>query len=297
MSYSQLEPSNKPKPFFGGDDEISFRNILSFLRAAYKTILAFGMLGLLFSVVYLSLTPKKYEAIAQITMAQIGSSGINNIGGGNNNINPLGVNVEEPALLVSRLASPTSFPSSVTEICGYQDRSDAGLMLSKSIVLTVPKGLNSVIELKAFGRTSEAAKACALAVFELIKLTQSQIIAPYIEEAKIKLADDEERLARAKDFVAKADKSGSVMGAAYLSTRDEIRYLLDEITALKNVVTSNQNRSTRLLAPVYVGEMPISPKKRMVFAFGLMVGLLFGLLISLARQAVFNGNGNTGLAP
>ena len=52
-----------------------------------------------------------------------------------------------------------------------------------------------------------------------------QIVAPYIEEAKIKLADAEDRLAKAKELLAKADKSGSAIDAIYLSTRDEIRYL------------------------------------------------------------------------
>jgi hypothetical protein len=60
-----------------------------------------------------------------------------------------------------------------------------------------------------------------------------QIVAPYIEEAKIKLADAEDRLAKAKELLAKADKSGSAIDAIYLSTRDEIRHQLDEITALK----------------------------------------------------------------
>lgn len=50
-------------------------------------------------------------------------------------------------------------------------------------------------------------------------------MAPYIEEAKIKLADAEDRLAKAKELLAKADKSGSAIDAIYLSTRDEIRYL------------------------------------------------------------------------
>ena len=143
-----------------------------------------------------------------------------------------------------------------------------------------------MVELKTVGPTPQVAQACNLAVYELIKTTQSQIIAPYIEEAKVKLLDDEARLQKAKDLVAKADKSGSAMGAAYLSTRDEIRYLLDEISALKSVVASNQSRATRLVAPVYGGDTPIAPKKRVALIAGLFGGLCLGLLIALARQMI-----------
>ena len=98
----------------------------------------------------------------------------------------------------------------------------------------------NVVELKTFGGSAQVAQDCAQGVFDLIKITQAKIDTPYIEQAKIKLADAEDRLAKAKELLTKADKSGSAIDAIYLSTRDEIRYLLDEITALKNIVTTNQ---------------------------------------------------------
>lgn len=260
------------------EDEISLPDILSFLKSAWKTITIFGLIGIVLSIAYLVIIPKQYEAVAQIVMAQIGAA--------NNNVNPLGVNIEEPALLVSRMSLPTSFTPQTTAACGLADISNSGATLAKGIKLAPAKGVASLVELKTFGPSQEAALSCANAIFELIKTTQSQILMPYIEEAKIKLADDEVRLAKASDLVARADKSGSVMGAVYLSTRDEIRYLLDEITALKNVVTSNQNRMTHLVAPIYASDLPISPKKRMALAGGLFGGLFLGLLIALARQMI-----------
>lgn len=262
------------------DEEISLIDILRFLKKSWKTIAITALVGLVLAMTYLASTPKQYEAVAQITMAQIGAA--NN----NNNINPLGVNIEEPALLIARMSSPTSFTPEVMAACGLQDQANAALVLTKSIKLILPKGVANVVELKTFGRSPQEAKQCNLAIFELIKTTQSQIVAPYIAEAKVKLDDDIERLAKAKDLVAKADKSGSAMGAAYLSTRDEIRYLLDEITALKNVVTSNQNRATRLVSPVYAGDMPIAPKKRNILAAGLFGGLFLGLLIAMGRSMI-----------
>lgn len=260
-------------------EEISLLDILCFLKTTYKTILIFGAAGLAIATAYLAITPKQYEATAQIAMAQIGTANNNN----NNNLNPLGINIEEPSLLIARMAQPTSFTPQVVSGCGMEKTANSGAVLSKSIKLAPPKGVANVVELRVLGKSPEVALSCAQAIFDLIKATQSQIVAPYIEEAKIKLKDDEERLAKAKDLLAKADKSGSAMGAAYLSTRDEIRFLLDEITALKNVVTSNQNRATRLIAPIFASDIPVAPKKRLVLAGGLFGGLFAGLLLALAR--------------
>ncbi|QWC97171.1 hypothetical protein G6729_01630 [Polynucleobacter paneuropaeus] len=259
-------------------EEISLLDILRFLKSAYKVILVFGALGITLSIAYLAITPKQYEATAQIAMAQIGTA--------NTNINLLGTNIEEPALLVSRMSLPTSYTPQTIAACGLDDSSNAGAILSKSIKLVPAKGVANVVELKTFGPSQEVALSCANAIFELIKATQFLILMPYIDEAKMKLVDDEGRLAKAKDLVAKADKSGSVMSAAYLLTRDEIRYLLDEVTALKNVITSNQNRATHLIAPIYASDLPISPKKSIALAGGLFGGLFLGLLIALARQMI-----------
>ena len=270
--------SHSLRPSLDADQEISLIDFMRFLKSVRTTIAIAGLAGIVLSITYLAITPKQYEATAQIVMAQIGSA--------NNNINPLGINVEEPALLVSRMSLPTSFTSQTITACGLGDSSDAGAALTKGIKLALAKGVANVVELKTFGPSQEAVLICANAIFDLIKTTQSQILMPYIEEAKIKLADDEVRLAKARDLVARADKSGAVMSAAYLSTRDEIRYLLDEITALKNVVTNNQNRMTHLVAPIYASDSPITPKKRMTLAVGLFGGLFLGLLIALARQAI-----------
>lgn len=278
-------PSNNSE-FAQQDREISLLDILRFLKSAYKTITITGVVGLATAIAYLAIAPKQYEAVVQIAMAQIGtSSNINNIG--NNSVNPLGINIEEPSLLISRLSSPTSFTPEVLGVCKTDTDLNSSAALAKVIKLASPRGVANIVELRTFAASPQDAKSCAKAIFELIKSTQAQIMAPYVEEARIKLLDDEERLHKARDLVAKADKSGSAMGAAYLSTRDEIRFLMDEITALKNVVTSNQSRATRLIAPIYTSDIPIAPNKRMALAGGLVGGLFLGLLIALARKVIY----------
>lgn len=273
-------PSNN-SGFNQPEQGISLQDILDFLKSAYKILVIAAIIGFVVAITYLSITPKQYQAVAQIAMAQIGIASSNN-----NNLNPLGINIEEPPLLIARLSSPTSFVPEVIEACKVDQTSSPAASLVNSFSLTLPKGLANVVELRTFATSPQDAQSCAQAIFELIKTSQAQIVAPYVEDAKTKLFDDEERLAKAKDLVAKADKSGSAMGAAYLSTRDEIRFLLDEIAGLKNVVSSNQSRATRLIAPIYASDTPIAPKKRAVLAGGLSGGLFLGLLIALARKMI-----------
>ncbi|QWD23661.1 hypothetical protein G6687_01685 [Polynucleobacter paneuropaeus] len=251
----------------------------AFLKGAYKTILVFGALGLAIAIAYLVITPNRFEAVAQIQMAQ--TSGANN----NNNLNSLGVNIEEPALLIARLSSPSSFSAGAIAACGQQAQSNSALAAVQTIKLTPIKGISNVVELKTVGPTSEAASICAQAIFELIKTSQAQIQAPYLEEAQTRLVEDKSRLDQAKALVAKADKSGAVMGAAaYLSTRDEIKLLSDQMALLQDLISFSQSHVTRLASPIYASDNPVAPKKRIASLAGLLGGLLLGLLIALGRQ-------------
>ena len=137
MSYPISQSHNQEQSLDLNAQEVSLIDILRFLKGAWKLMALAGMLGLATSIAYLALTPKQYEAVAQITMAQIGAANNNN----NNNINPLGINIEEPTLLIARLSSPTSFTPPVIAACGLEHEANAALALSKSVKLTVPKGL------------------------------------------------------------------------------------------------------------------------------------------------------------
>lgn len=265
--------------------EISLFDILHFLKSAYKIIVISSVVGFSCAVIYLNITPKQYEAVAQIAIAQINITHQNS-NSNSNNVGPLSVNIEDPQLLITRLGQPTSFTPQVLVACKVDGGDSPREALAKSIKLSQPKGVSNLVEVKTFATSPQDAQSCAQAIFELIKTTQAQIVAPYIENAKTRLAEDERRLLEAKNLLAKADKSGLAMGAAYLATRDEIRFLLDEIATLNNVIASSQMKAVRLISPIYASDAPIAPKRRIVLAGGILGGLLFGLMLALTRQTI-----------
>jgi LPS O-antigen subunit length determinant protein (WzzB/FepE family) len=259
------------------EDEISFKDIIDFLIESWKSIFVSGLLGILASSVYLIVTPNQYQATAQIQMAQISAS---------NNANPLGVNIEEPNLLMSRLKLPTTYSPEVITACGFENASSPAESLASGAKLSVVKDVGSMVELKINRDSKEIAINCAQALFESIKISQNQIIKPYIEESKALLVKYEARLANSQSLVSRADKSGAALSAAYLANRDEVKYLTEEIFRLNTFITTTYTRQAKLVAPIYAADAPVFPKKRISLIVGLMAGLLLGLLFVTAKKAL-----------
>lgn len=260
-----LQHSNVP---LNQDNEISLLDTFVFLKRSYKLISFVGLLGVAASFGYILITPKQYEAGAIIQIAGIDDW------------------FEKPATLIVRLSYPTAYTPEVVKACGLDSAKNAQAIMSESVKLTIPKGINNLVDLKIIGESPEAAMICAQAVFDLIKTTQTQIATPYIEEAKVKISDYEGRLAKTKDLVAKAGKLDLGMGVVYLSTRDEIHFLLDKIADLRNKVDAYDINTTRLVAPIYASGNPIAPKKRNALLVGLLGGLFLGFLIGYGRQLI-----------
>jgi uncharacterized protein involved in exopolysaccharide biosynthesis len=262
------------------EEEIPFLDIVHFLMRSWKIIAIFTIISFGTTVIYLLIAPKQYQAIAKIHMAQISAAV-------NSNINPMGIiNIEDPSLLIARMSSPTYFTPATIAACGLDGKENATSILVKSIKLSQNKGTPNIVELKTTASDPEGAQQCANAIFELIKTYQDEILAPYILDAKIKLAEGQARLEKEKDVIGKADKSGMALSATYLSSRDEIRSLLDEIKLLQNIVSREIYRSTRLIVPIYASNIPTSPQKKVVLTAGLFGGLFLGLIIAFGRQLI-----------
>ena len=271
----QNSENRNPRVVESGEDEISLLDILLFFKDEYRFILGFTLLGFVGAASYLWTVPKQYEARAQIKMAQISAGNV---------VSPSGTTIEEPQALIARMAIPTTYPKETITLCGLAEQKDGGSVLAKKVKLSLPQGLGGTVDLEIRDTSKEVAEACANAIYEFVKTSQAQLIAPYIEEASKKLIIEKERLSRATEFIARADKSGSGVSGAYLATRDEIRYLLDQISTLQAVINGNESRAARLVAPIYVKDQPVFPQKRNSLLLGLLLGGFLGLLLAVARK-------------
>ncbi len=258
------------------EDEISLKDIIDLLMESWRTIVGVGLLGLLGSVGFLAVTPNQYEATAQIQMAQISAN--------NNNTNPLGVNVEEPNLLMARLRLPTTYSAAEIKACGLEGQKMPAESLVSISKFSAVKSVGSIIELKIQMESREQAVLCAQALFENIRESQNQIIKPYIEEAKGLLIKYRARLKEAQELVTRADNSGAALSAAYLANRDEVKFLTDESIRLNTFVTAGDARQAKLVSPIYASEAAVFPKKKIALMVGLLAGLFLGLLLVIVRK-------------
>jgi hypothetical protein len=264
------------------EDEISLRDMIDFLVESWKTIVLTGILGVFSSVAYLWVTPNQYLATAQIQMAQISASNNNN--NNNNNTNPLGINIEEPNLLIARFKLPSNYSTKEIMACGFESSKSPFESLVTAVKLSAVKGVGSMIELKINRDNKETAIACAQSLFENIKASQNEIIKPYIEEAKILLVKYQDRLTNSQSMVSRADKSGAALSAAYLASRDEVKFLTDEILRLNAFIVSADSKQAKLVSPIYASDDPVAPNKRMALIAGLFAGLFLGLVFMLGKR-------------
>ncbi len=253
------------------EDEISLKDIVDFLVESWKTIFATGVLGILGAVTYIVVTPNQYEATAQIQMAQLSSGAI------------AGTNLEDPNLLIARMKMPSTYDQAAIATCGYESKPNAVQSISKMAKFSLIKGTQTV-ELKVQGLSREQATQCVESILRIIKDSQKAIAEPIIDEAKTKLQKYSQRLQEAQSFIAKADKSGSSMSAAYLSTRDEVKFLTDETIRLNDLIASANSRQTKLVSPIYSPENKVSPRRAIALVAGLFAGLFLGLLLMLGKR-------------
>jgi LPS O-antigen subunit length determinant protein (WzzB/FepE family) len=269
--------SNLPSVQLGS--EISLIDIIKFVKESWKSILSFTIFGILLAALSLWSTPKKYEASALIKMAQF-STHFSSF----NNSNTLGINIEEPQTLIARMALPTSYSKETIALCGLAYEEGADARLAKMVELSIPKGLVGIVALKIISTSKETARVCANAVFLTIKSTQAQLIATYINDLNTKLVNDEERLNRIAGIIAKVNKSEGADIVNYLATREEIRFLLEQISNLQGTIISEKSHVTRLVAPIYLNNKPLPQKPFNILLFGLLLGCLLGILLALARK-------------
>jgi len=262
------------------EDEISLKDILDFLHESWKQILLVGVIGILAAIAFLLIATPQYEATAQIQMAQISTI--------NTNINPLGVNVEDPNLLMARLKLPSNYTAEEIKACGLENVKTPAESLADMAKFSIVKNVGSIVELKVRGESRELAINCGQVIFSKVHESQNQIIQPYIEEAKGLLLKYQTRLQEAQALVARVDRSGSALSAAYLANRDEVKFLTDESIRLNAFIAAGDTRQAKLVSPIYASDKPVFPKKSISLIAGLLGGLFLGLLLVLMRKAWTN---------
>ena len=267
---------NKEADLSTDEQEISIIDIINFLKEAWKLIASTTLVGLVAGILFIVFIPRQYEARAQIQMAKLQDPS-----------NAMGVGVESPGLLMARLRSPSIYDDQQLQACDLIGQKNPREHLAKDVINIVqPKGLD-ILELRIEADSQEKAQVCLMSVFEKIKNTQNEIQEPLLKEAHQKISIYEARLKEVKEVLTRSNGSQATLGT-YLSSRDEIKEITDQLMKLQDFITSSENRPAKMIAPVYITNEPVFPKKGLTLIISVLIGLFFGIFTSLVLRFIKN---------
>lgn len=278
------------------DDEISLFDLWEKLRDGWHYVVGGTVLGLAGAVLAIFLIPPKFEAVAVVQIAQVGQISYAQLG--QLMIFP-SLNVEPATQAVERMKTP-AFQTTVAQSLGNQvwldDLQRSASATAKYISLqpikaTSAQGASSLIELKANGASSEDAKKIADASVKELAKRHSELAKPILEKmhsdlkiAKEKLVSAERELEGINKLVASAGVKDdrftqlSLMTGLRVQKESELFAQRQAIVALETALSAPATQATKAIEEIFVTDKPVSPKKTLLLALGLIGGLLAGVV-------------------
>lgn len=280
------------------EEEISLFDLWQRLREGRKIVFGAVVLGMVGAFMAIFLISPKYEAVAVVQVGQVGQVG---------QVKVSGVPVEAPIQAVERMKTP-AFQRRVAEDLGDQawlmDLSRAASGVTKDLAVQVVKATAvagdqvPLIELRSSGSAPDAAKNKAeAAVGQLIKV-HDELAQPALARMRSDLAITREKLASAERDLKSLDKlvaSASVKDDRFtqLSLITSLRIQKESetfnqrqmIMALETALDVPATQRARTIEAVFVSDKPVSPKKSLLLALGVIGGLLFGVMWVFAADA------------
>ncbi len=279
------------------EEEISLFDLWEKLREGWRYVAGGTAIGLLGAGLALALIQPKYEAVAVVQVGQTGQVGQVAQVGLVGQVTTLPV--EPTQLSVERMKTPT-FQMAVAQGAGIQDWIDAlrrsatagndylSLQVSKA---TVGQNAAPLMELKAKADSIENARKIAeVAILELGK-RQSEIAKPAIVRMQADLAIAKEKRQRAEEDLGSLSKlvatAGikddrftqlSLMNSLRLQKESELFFQRQLVAALEGALGPPATQPAKAVEPVFVSEKPVSPKKALLLALGLVGGFLAGIV-------------------
>ena len=270
------------------DDEISLFDLWEKLKDGWRYVVGGTVLGLAGAGAALMNLPPKYEAVAVVQVGQVGQVG---------QVKVTGQPVEPPVQAVERMKTP-AFQRRVAEVLGDQKWLDevAHSGATKDISLQVIKatvGAEQVplIEMRVNGGSpAQSQKKAEAAIAQLIKI-HGELAKPALNRMRSDLALTREKLAAAERDLDSLNKLVAAAGIkddrfTQLALMTSLRIQKESetfsqrqmIMALETALEAPATQPAKAIEEVFISDKPVSPKKTLLLALGLIGGLLAGVV-------------------
>lgn len=262
------------------NDEVSLWDVLDFFKKGWRWLAGGLLLGVACVVVFLVVTPKKYEAQALFQGAKV-----------------LGADLESSAQVIERLKFPTFYSPEQLKACDIST-DNPSVVLAKRINPVLLKGTN-ILQVSYQARSREMAIQCLEAVMDRVIDAQNKQSSAALEGAKRQLELTKAQLAEAERIRSMLDKRsiGSLDGAdakfsqtvlllsTTLSKKEEIQRLRKSLLEQMTMLEPPSTKPAQLIEPIYAPEPAVFPKRLPALAGGVLGGLMLGGLAFFVRRS------------
>lgn len=273
MELNTQNPQKLTTNEFSGDAELGLVDIALFIRRFWKTFAIFISTGLVLATTFFLLSPKQYEAISQMQVAQLVTNKNNS---GETSI----INVENPAILMNRLKSPLTYDEGILRVCGHSNSPPA---MTKAISSNIPKGATNTLEIKFKSESKDIAIKCLAELFLLIQSQEVKLTQPYIDQMSAQIDEINGRI-KVNQGILERSSQLPLGSWSYFFNLDEIRRLYAERDNLKAVINLTAIYKAKLLIPPYAGDKPVSPNFYKIILIGFGAGIIFSLIFIFMRK-------------
>ena len=277
------------------DEEINLFDLWVTLKDGWRWVIAWVLFGGLGAVSMIYITPNQYEAVAIVQVGQVGEVGLTGQSGRTGG----SVAVEPAAQVVERVKLP-AFQLKIAEHIGDQDwaselnyaAASAPQRLFPQVIkaTSTPAGA-ALIEIKAKVKSKENALNLVNAAIAELSKKHDELARPQIDRLTLDLKLAKEKLMRTtseldglRKLVAssgiKDERSTplSLITSLRLQKENELLAAQQIVFGLERALSPPATERTMAIEKAFVGERPVSPKKALFLALGLMGGLLMGVI-------------------
>ena len=261
------------------EDEVSLFELWETLRGGWRYVVAASLLGGTLAGVAIFLLPSKYEAIAIVQVGQVGQVG-----------QAGGLPVESAQQAVERIKTP-AFQRRVVERLAAGGVASAGTALSAQVIKsTVGTGYAPLIELKTTAMSTQGAELFTRGVIQELADTHAKLSEPMIQKmqealllAKTESENTEREIAAldatnaVKNSLMQLNKRPLIPSEAMAKNANRV-IQRQAVLLFETALGSPATQPAKAIEAVFVAEMPVSPKKGLFLALGLIGGLLSGVM-------------------
>lgn len=255
---------------------VSLLSLLQKLHALWKSIVGGVAIGVMCATFGILLIPPKYQAREVIKIGKVADS-----------------EVEAPEVVVERIKSPT-FAVEAAKQLGDQKMLD--LLLTKGDISVLGIRVNMIrgtllIEVIADGMSSAVALKKLEVINQLFFTRYERESLPMRERLEKDVQLVQERIDATKVELTKLEKIIPLTQSVHdnqfapisllliqnTQKRAELLDMQQQLASLQRLLLPPSTQPPSLVEPAFAGSVPLSPKKSLLFALGIISGLLGGI--------------------